>query len=293
MATADRVDTQSGGPVPSRTGHPMVCPGRHGGTLAAGVAALASGAGRLTAGEIYDQVIIGARSELSRATGALAFSGLVSGMFMGLTGLGVAGTLATLPGRGNEFIAELFYPLGFIAVVIGRAQLFTENTLFPIVLVLQERRHLLTTLRLWTAVFVANVVGALAFAKLTTVAVDPAVVTELVHLGATAAHHPLMRVFTSAILGGVLIAFMAWMVAGAQYTIGQIAVVWLMTFPVGLLGLAHCIASSGYILTATLAGAVSGGTYAAWLGVATAGNVVGGVLVVSLLNYAQVRTGGR
>lgn len=268
-------------------------PERPVGTPAARVAALASSAGRLTAGEIYDQVLIGARSELDRTTGALAFSGLVSGMFMGLTGLGVAGTLATLPGQGHEFIAELFYPLGFIAVVIGRAQLFTENTLFPIVLVLQERRHLFTTLRLWTAVFVTNIVGALAFASLATVAVDPAVVTELVHLGATAAHHTLMHVFTSAILGGVLIAFMAWMVAGAQYTIGQIAVVWLMTFPVGLLGLAHCIASSGYIIIATFAGAVTVGTYAAWLGVATAGNIAGGVLVVSLLNYAQVRTGGR
>lgn len=256
---------------------------------------MASGAGRLTAGEIYDQVIIEARSELDRTTGALAFSGLVSGMFMGLTGLAVAGTLAVLPGRGNEFIAELFYPLGFIAVVIGRAQLFTENTLFPVVLMLQERRHVLTTLRLWAAVFVANIVGALAFAMLTTLsgAVEQAVIRELVHLGTTAAHHTPMRVFTSAILGGVLIAFMAWMVAGAQQTIGQIAVVWLMTFPVGLLGFAHCIASSGYILTATLTGAVSGGSYMVWLGAAAAGNIVGGVLVVSLLNYAQVRTGGR
>jgi hypothetical protein len=69
-------------------------------------------------------------------------------------------------------------------------------------------------------------------------------------------------------------------------------VVWLTTFVVGLLGLAHCIASSGYLLVAVLKGHVTGGSYAMWLLAATAGNVVGGVVIVALLNHWQVRIGG-
>lgn len=256
---------------------------------------MAPESGRLTAREIYERVLIDARSELNRTASALAFSGLAAGLFMGLTGLGVAGTLAALPGSGGEFIAKLFYPLGFIAVVIGRAQLFTENTLFPVVLILEERRHLTATLRLWVVVFVANVFGALAFAMLATVtgALKPAVLTELMGLGATSANQPLSTVFASGILGGLLIALMSWLVTSAQSTIGQIAVIWLITFPVGLLGFAHCIASSGYILASVLAGATSPGTYVVWLLVATAGNIIGGVLLVSLLNYGQVRAGAQ
>ncbi|GEL18445.1 formate/nitrite transporter family protein [Pseudonocardia asaccharolytica] len=251
---------------------------------------------RLSAHEIFDQTLANGRSELNRPAGALAFSGLAGGLFMGLTGLGVAGTKAMLPGEGAEFVAQLFYPLGFIVVVVSRAQLFTENTLFPVVVVLDERRHLLTTLRFWVVVFAANVLGALAFAALAvkTGALQPAAVTELVQLGTTATAEPLTDVFTSGILGGWLVALMAWMVSSARSnTIGQIVVVWLVTFVVGLLHLAHCIASSGYILVAALTGEVSVGTYAAWLGAATAGNIIGGVFIVSLLNYWQVRVGRR
>lgn len=248
---------------------------------------------RLDAREIYDRVVANGRSELNRSTGALAFSGFASGLFMGMTAMGVAGALAVLPGRGYEFVALLFYPVGFIAVVIGRAQLFTENTLFPVVLILHARRHVVVTLRLWGVVFAANVLGALAFAGLVSMtgALPPSVVTELVRLGTAAVAVPAPDVFTSAIIGGWLIALMAWLVTGAQSTIGQLAVIWLVTFLVGLLHLAHCIASSGYILVATLAGDVSGWAYLAWLGLATAGNIVGGVIIVALLNYWQVRAG--
>lgn len=130
------------------------------------------------------------------------------------------------------------------------------------VLVLQKRRRQLTTRRLWTAVFVANVVGTLAFAALTTLsgAVETTVIDQL---GTTAVQHPLSHVFTSAILGGVLIAFMAWMVADARNASGQITVVWLMIFPVDMLNLAHCIAPSGYILAASLTAPVAVGAYAA------------------------------
>src|ERR1051325_4937033 len=97
---------------------------------------------RRSAHEILEQVIANARDELSRPTLGLIFSGFAGGLSMGLTGLGVALALSYLgDGPAQQFVAFCFYPIGFIVVIIGRAQLFTENTLFPVVLVLDERKH--------------------------------------------------------------------------------------------------------------------------------------------------------
>ena len=229
--------------------------------------------------------------ELKRSSSGLAFSALAAGSTLGLTGLAVAIALAAADGlAGAELIGGLFYPLGFIAVIIGRQQLFTENTLFPVILVLEERRHLLNTARLWVVVFVANQVGAAGFAAIAgrTAALPVDVAEELTALGVKAAEGGFTTLFWSGVIGGWIIALMAWMVSAAQWSIAQIAIVWLMALPLGLGGFAHSVAGAAEILSAAWAGAVGPGDYFRWLLPATLGNIVGGVVLVSLLNYAQV-----
>jgi formate/nitrite transporter FocA (FNT family) len=249
---------------------------------------------RRSAPQILQQVAENGREELKRSSHALAFSGVAGGLTMGLTGLSVAVVQATLgPGTTNEFIAHLFYPLGFIAVIIGRAQLFTENTLYPVILVLDEKRHLRNMLRLWAIVFGSNVVGALFFALLAirTPALNPAYRQELISLGMSAVGSSIPFVFFSGILGGWLIALVAWMVSASHWTIGQIAIIWMTTFVVGIGHFAHCIATSGEILSAVVAGLAPVPMYLQWIVFATMGNIVGGVIIVSLLNYGQVKAG--
>jgi formate/nitrite transporter FocA (FNT family) len=249
---------------------------------------------RRTAREIFEKVEDNAHDELRRSTHALAFSGLAGGFSMGLTGLGVATAMATLgeiPGR--EFIAHMLYPLGFIAVIIGRAQLFTENTLYPVALVLSERRHVFDTARLWIVVFVCNVLGAMAFAALAirSTALTGSTSGALVQLGNVAAQGTAGHLFWSGVIGGWLIALVAWMVTASHWTIGQIAVIWLLTFVVGIGHFAHCIASTGEIMSAVLAGTVPFTRFLQWLALATAGNICGGVTIVTLLNFGQVKAG--
>jgi formate/nitrite transporter FocA (FNT family) len=81
------------------------------------------------------------------------------------------------------------------------------------------------------------------------------------------------------------------MVTASHWTIGQIAVIWLLTFVVGIGHFAHCIASTGEIMSAVFAGSVSFGHYLSWLALATSGNIVGGVTIVTLLNFGQVKAG--
>jgi formate-nitrite transporter family protein len=251
---------------------------------------------RLTAPEIFGAAVGNARSELGRSSSSLAFSGVAGGITMGLTGLGVSCVRAVLgSGTWEEFASFLIYPIGFIAVIIGRSQLFTENTLYPVVLILDERKNVkrafIDLVRLWGVVFTANIVGAFLFALLAirTGALSPEVTSQLVNLGKEAVGNNTAHVFWSGVIGGWLIALVAWTVTASQWTIGQMAMVWLLTFVVGVGKLAHCIATSGEILSAVVAGNAEIGAYLHWLLFATLGNIMGGVVIVSLLNYGQVK----
>jgi formate/nitrite transporter FocA (FNT family) len=90
-------------------------------------------------------------------------------------------------------------------------------------------------------------------------------------------------------MGGWIIALVAWLVSGSHSITGSVAIIWSLTFIVGLGRFDHCIASSGEILSAVLCNNVTVLSYAKWLGLAVGGNVSGGVLLVTLLEYGQAK----
>ena len=255
---------------------------------------------RPSAEEIYQQVANSARQELGRSTVSLIISGLAGGIFMGLSALGTAIALAMLtppgahPSGSVEFIAKMFYPIGFIVVIIGRSQLFTENTLYPVALVLSEKKHFWNTMRLWAAVLPSNVVGAFGFACLASLthALKPEFVQSLASLGLEAAHNPPSTIFWSGVMGGWIIALTAWLVSGSHSITGSVMIIWMLTFVVGLGSFAHCIATSGEVLVAVLIHQAAWTAYPAWFFPAVVGNICGGVGMVTLLEYGQVIYGG-
>src|ERR1700761_2676477 len=105
--------------------------------------------------------------ELRRPISALAWSGLAAGLSMGFSFVAEALFRTYIPAvPWRPLITNLGYPLGFLIVIVGRQQLFTENTLTAIIPLL-ARRNLATlwqVLRLWSVVLVANMVGAHIFA---------------------------------------------------------------------------------------------------------------------------------
>lgn len=246
---------------------------------------------RLSAAEIYDRVEAGAEEELKRPFRSLAISGVAAGLTMGISALGVAVLLHVLgDDRVGASVAYLAYPLGFLVVIIGRQQLFTENTLFPVALVLRRRRHLGRTFQLWGVVLAGNVLGTLLFALLVrTSALDPGTASELVTLGVEAGSGGFVTVFWTGVVGGWLIALVAWLVTASTDTIGQVVIIFLITYVVGVGRFAHSVAGSAEVLSAVLADDLPATSYATWLIAAVLGNATGGVLIVTLLNYGQVR----
>lgn len=246
---------------------------------------------RPSAKEIYVEVAGSARDELRRSALSLGISGFAGGMFMGLSGLAVAITTALLGSSAvSLFIAQMFYPIGFIIVILGRAQLFTENTLYPVALSLAERKHVGHTLRLWAIVLPANIAGACTFALLAarTPALKPEFLGELTHIGLESVQRTPSTIFWSAVVAGWVIAMVAWLVSASHSITGSVMVIWALTFLIGLGHFAHCIAGSGEVLTAVLTHQVAWSGYLRWLAFAVAGNVCGGVLIVTLLEYGQV-----
>ncbi len=245
---------------------------------------------RPSAEDIYKQVAANARQELKRTNTALAISGFGGGTFMGLSALATAMAVALLGSSPTtQILSRMFYPLGFIVVIIGRSQLFTENTLYPVALVLAERREFWNTLRLWSIVLPANVAGAFAFSLLVawTPALQPTFVQALARLGLDCLAHPSSTVFWSGVVGGWIIALVAWLVSGSHSITGSVMIIWLLTFIVGVGNFAHCIASSGEIMVAVLTHQATWGAYIHWLLPAVCGNICGGVGLVTILEYGQ------
>lgn len=253
-------------------------------------------AGRLraSAADIYERVKHDAAEELERPLAALAFSGLFAGATVGFGAVAAAAASLALAGhQDGRLIGALFFPIGFIVVIIGRAQLFTENTLYPVTLVLDERRHLAATLRLWGIVLSANLIGALLFALLVTKtsALPGDVVAKVADQGHDATTGSWMSFFWSAVFGGWLIALVAWLIQSGAEVIGQVALIWTLAFVVGLTGLDHCVSTTVEVLCSLLKGDIHFGHAMAWLAAVILGNVAGGVLITALLNYGQVRAG--
>ncbi len=245
---------------------------------------------RPSAEQIYKQVARNAQEELKRSSISLAISGITGGMFMGFSALGVGIILAALGQTPVTFVvSRMFYPLGFIVVILGRSQLFTENTLYPIALVLAEKKQLWNTMRLWAIVLPSNILGALLFAMLVslTPALPPAVLHAIADLGVHAATVSPSTIFWSGVMAGWIIASTAWLVSGSHSITGSVMIIWALTFMVGLGNFAHCIAASGEVFTAVLTHQLPWLAYPHWLGFAVAGNVCGGILMVTLLEYGQ------
>lgn len=98
--------------------------------------------------------------------------------------------------------------------------------------------------------------------------------------------------FVGAVLAGWLMALLAWILTSVGDTISRIVVIFVTTFLISVGHLLHIIATNGEIVTSILAGAdISVVEWLRFVVLTTAGNVVGGVVFVALLNYSHVVRG--
>jgi formate/nitrite transporter FocA (FNT family) len=237
-----------------------------------------------------------ADDELARSPSSLWWSGLAAGLSMGFSVVTQGLLRSHLPDAAwRPLVTNFGYTIGFLIVVLGHQQLFTENTVTPIISVLARRdvRTLVRTLRLWLIVLVANLVGAAIFATVIahTAIFHDDVRQNFAQIGREAAQGGAWTIFLRAIFAGWLIALMVWMLPGTRAS--EALIIIIMTYVVGLAGLAHVVVGSVEVLYTVANGDFSVAHYFAYLAPTVAGNIVGGVLLVAALNHAQVASGER
>jgi formate-nitrite transporter family protein len=233
--------------------------------------------------------------ELKRPVSALAWSGLAAGMSMGFSFIVETLLRRHLPDTPwRPLITHLGYPFGYLIVIVGRQQLFTENTLTAIIPLLAKRdlTTFLAVLRLWSVVLVANLAGAHLFAWVLchTPILKPDYHPVLMQLATEAADVGFAAALLRGIFAGWLIAMVVWMLAAVDT--GPIAIIVILTYVVGLAGLTHVIAGSIEVLYLVMSDVKDWLSYAGGYLVPTLiGNIIGGVALVSALNHAQVVSG--
>ena len=233
--------------------------------------------------------------ELERPIAALAWSGLAAGLSMGLSMVASGVLQAHLPDRPwRSLVTAIGYSLGFLVVIIGSQQLFTENTLKPIVPYMAKRTGDMfgKVMALWAVVLLANLIGAFLFAMAAahTDIFSPEVKHAFEELGRRAMEGTALTIFARGVLAGWVIALMVWMLPAAGPS--RFLVILVMAWMVGAAHLAHIIVGSVEVLYLVGVRGTSFGSYVThFMLPALLGNTLGGVALVAALNHAQVVAG--
>jgi formate/nitrite transporter FocA (FNT family) len=191
----------------------------------------------------------------------------------------------------TPLISKLGYTVGFLVVVLGRQELFTEQTLNAILpLLSRDREHgaIANVARVWIVILLANIAGTAAFAAFTawSGAFPPEAHRAFSHIGHAALSHSFATTFGRAIYAGFIIASMIWLLPAADSA--RFWIIFVLAWLVGVAGLAHIVAGSAETLYVVLMGQRTIAEWVTGFFVPTfLGNSIGGVALVAALAHVQ------
>ncbi|OYX75599.1 MAG: hypothetical protein B7Y95_02285 [Rhizobiales bacterium 32-66-11] len=242
---------------------------------------------------VYEVIRREGVDELRRPLASLWWSGLAAGLSIGFSVVAEAALHAHLPDAPwRPIIESIGYSLGFLIVILGRYQLFTEITLTAVLPVLaQPTRSALSALaRIWGVVFAANMVGTAIFAGLLSTRlilpaeIDAAILSISRELATLTPIDALVR----GIVAGWLIATVAWLLPSAEHS--RVIIIVALTGLISLLQLSHVVSGSVEIFYLAAVGEIGLGTVlGGFILPLLVGNVIGGAALFALLAYGQVK----
>ncbi|RJP75254.1 MAG: formate/nitrite transporter family protein [Candidatus Zixiibacteriota bacterium] len=246
---------------------------------------------------IYEAIRRAGEEEIQRSASGLAWSGLAAGMSMGFSLISMGLLQAHIPeSTWQPLLVRLGYSVGFLIIVLGRQQLFTETTLTAILPLLArpQRDMFLAVIKLWGTVLGANLLGAFAFA----------LIIENTDIFAPTYHRAFellaweqytgswISIFIRGIFAGWLIALMVWLLPASGDS--RFWVIIVITYLVALANFTHIIAGSVEVLFLVASGSLSLWQYLGNYMIPTLlGNILGGTSIVAALNHAQVVAGNQ
>ncbi|SMO32521.1 formate/nitrite transporter family protein [Halorubrum cibi] len=250
---------------------------------------------RFSSDEVFQRIVAAADEEVTSGRRELFFSGVAAGLALTITFLLYASLTAATD--GHPILSVLLYPLGFIYIIIGGYQLYTENTLPPVALTLERLASVPTLLRHWGIVlagnFVGGAVGALVLSYGGVFSADA--VDAAVYISTGGLSVDFWPLFFKAAVAGLIVAGVVWVGFASTNSVTRLLVVYLAFLAIPLGDLYHVVISFTevmYLLFAGTLGVDVGGLtlYGGLIGFVLPvllGNTIGGVVLVTLVNYFQ------
>ncbi|ALD96790.1 MULTISPECIES: formate/nitrite transporter family protein [Pseudomonas] len=232
--------------------------------------------------------------ELERSVAALWWSALAAGLTMGLSLMAMGLLNSRLEGiPGSHVISSLGYSAGFLAVILARQQLFTENTITAVLPVMSKLNlaNIWRLLRLWGVVLAGNLVGTLtvAYVMLNLPIFDTSTDKAFLEIGHKVMENDLGQMFSKGIVSGWMIATMVWMIASMENA--KIAIIVLITYLMALGDFTHIVVGSAEVSYLVFAGELGWKDFwFAFAGPTLAGNIIGGSFIFALISHAQIRS---
>lgn len=243
---------------------------------------------------VYEAIREEGEWELTRPNGEIAWSATAAGMSMGFSFIAEAILAARLPeAEWTPLVTKFGYSIGFLIVILGRQQLFTEGTLTPVLPLLREKTASIfgKLIRLWSVVLLFNILGAITMALLLSQVnlFDAAVDAELVKIAESKIHSPFLETVGRAVLAGWLVALLVWLLPFAETA--RVLVIIIITYIIGIGEFYHIIAGTVEASYGVMTGSINTGKALSSFFIPTLiGNVLGGVSLVAAVNHAQVKT---
>ncbi|WPN63191.1 formate/nitrite transporter family protein [Pseudomonas sp. P9_35] len=232
--------------------------------------------------------------ELERSIAALWWSALAAGLTMGLSLMAMGLLNSRLPDHeGFKVIASFGYCAGFLAVILARQQLFTENTLTAVLPIMSKPTlgNFGRLLRLWGVVLVGNLCGTLlvAYVMLHLPIFDQRTDQAFLEIGRKVMENDTGQMFAKGIISGWMIATMVWMIPSMESA--KMWIIILITYLMALGDFTHIVVGSAEVSYLVFAGQLSWEDF--WMvfaGPTLAGNIVGGSFIFALISHAQIRS---
>jgi formate/nitrite transporter FocA (FNT family) len=248
---------------------------------------------------VYDRAKHEGHRRLSQSVLDQVATGFIAGVTIvfGIVALGVVvALLEPVTGRGPaELAGALAFAIGVVFLVVGRSELFTENFFDPVAAAIQERGSAWARLgRLWGLTFVLNLVGGALLVALLTVegALPQGAGDALVHVAEDIVHKGWQATLVRAVLAGALITLLSYMLNAVNSVAARILVAYMVGFFLALGPFDHVIVSALHVLFGVwLSETVTWTQLAINVALATVGNLVGGLGLITLTHTAQVKSG--
>jgi formate/nitrite transporter FocA (FNT family) len=242
---------------------------------------------RYTSEDTFERIIKVADEEVSKGIRELFFSGLAAGIAITITFL----LYASMTGKtANPVLGALLYPLGFIYIILGNYQLFTENTLPPVTLVLERMASIPSMLTVWGTVLAANLagggIGAIFLA--TTDVLSNGAKQAAITIAQSAFSYSFQALFFKGVFAGAIVAGLVWLDFSSRDTISRFFVAYLAFLSIPLGGLYHVVVTTTEVVYLAVLGEVALLTGLTQVALPVLlGNTVGGVVFVTFVNYFQ------